>query len=90
MLAAGPDHVDDRVPGADRLAEVDGALAAVDAPPASYLVGMGLAEGAGVTIDDLRSTLVAVAPIIGSARVTAAAGNILRAAGIAVAIADGE
>jgi alkylhydroperoxidase/carboxymuconolactone decarboxylase family protein YurZ len=62
------------------------ALAAADAPPMSYLVNVGAATEAGVTVDDLRSVLVAVAPIIGSARVTAAAGNVLRAAGLAVAL----
>jgi len=65
------------------------ALSAIGAPPASYLVNVGAAMDAGVTVGDLKGTLVAVAPIIGTARVTASAGNILRAAGLAVAI-DGN
>jgi hypothetical protein len=53
-------------------------LAASDAPPISYLLN---AAGAADVLepDDLRGVLIALAPVIGSARTTAAAGNMLRA-----------
>ena len=45
------------------------ALAAVDAGPASYLLNIGPAAEAGITLEDAHNVLVAVAPIIGTARV---------------------
>ena len=54
------------------------ALVAMDAAPASYLVTLGAAEEAGLTAEKVQSVLVAIAPVVGSARVTAAAGAILR------------
>ena len=42
------------------------ALAAVDAPTASYLVHIGPAMDAGVTIEQVQDILIAVAPIIGT------------------------
>ncbi|KAA9163610.1 carboxymuconolactone decarboxylase family protein [Amycolatopsis acidicola] len=59
------------------------ALIAMDAPPASYLVSLGLAADSGVTAERVQSVFVALAPVVGSARITAAAGNVLRALGIA-------
>jgi hypothetical protein len=53
-------------------------LAAMDAPPISYLVNAAAASDV-LSPDDLRGLLVALAPIIGSARTTDAAGNMLRA-----------
>ena len=66
------------------------ALVAVNAPPASYLVNLGVAADAGVTAEQAQGVLVAIAPIVGSPRVTAAAGNILRGLGLAAAMADGD
>ena len=62
------------------------ALVAMDAAPVSYLINLELAADAGMTLDQARGTLVAIAPLVGSARVAAAAGNILRAYGLAAAI----
>jgi alkylhydroperoxidase/carboxymuconolactone decarboxylase family protein YurZ len=45
------------------------ALAAVDAKPVSYLAHVGPAVEAGVTIEQVQDVLVAVAPIVGTARV---------------------
>lgn len=59
------------------------ALVAMDAAPVSYLVNLGAAADAGVTLDDAQGVLVAVAPIVGGARIASAAGNLLRAYGIA-------
>jgi 4-carboxymuconolactone decarboxylase len=55
------------------------ALVAMDAPPVSYALTLGAAADAGVSAKTAQSVLVALAPLVGSARITAAAGNILRA-----------
>jgi hypothetical protein len=64
------------------------ALVAADAPPASYLVNAGTARDVGITLEDVRGMLIAVAPIAGTARVVTASGNIVRALGFAVAMAE--
>ena len=66
------------------------ALAAVDAQPISYLVHIGPAVDAGLTLEDAQNVLVAVAPIIGTARVMSAAVNITEALGIAIAVAEAD
>jgi 4-carboxymuconolactone decarboxylase len=66
------------------------ALVAVDAPPASYLLNLGVAGEAGVDEEEVRSVLAIVAPIVGTARVAAAAGNIARALGFALELAELE
>jgi alkylhydroperoxidase/carboxymuconolactone decarboxylase family protein YurZ len=66
------------------------ALVAVEAPPASYLMNGAAAEEVGVTAEDVRGVLIAVAPIVGTPRVIAAAGNIADALGIAVGLAEAE
>ncbi len=65
------------------------ALVAMDAAPVSYLVNLGLATDAGVTLEEAQGMLIAISPVVGSARVAAAAGNILRAFGIALAAEQG-
>ena len=66
------------------------ALIAVDAPPASYLANARAADDSGVTADDLQGIMIAVAPVVGTARVVSAGGKILRALGIAIAVAEAE
>ena len=66
------------------------ALAAVDAGPASYLLHIGPAAEAGITIEDAQNVLVAVAPIIGTARVVSAAINIAEALEMAIAVIEEE
>ena len=66
------------------------ALAAVDARPVSYLVHVGPAVESGVTIEDVLFILVAIAPIIGTARTMKAAVNITEALGFAIAILEAE
>jgi 4-carboxymuconolactone decarboxylase len=66
------------------------ALAAVDAPPVSYLMNLGLASDAGVEAKDVQQVLIGIAPVVGSARVASAAGKITRALGIAIAVAEEE
>jgi hypothetical protein len=64
------------------------ALAAVEAPPASYLLHLGPAAEAGVTLEDAQNILVAVAPIIGTARTMAAAINIAEALELAIEVIE--
>jgi alkylhydroperoxidase/carboxymuconolactone decarboxylase family protein YurZ len=66
------------------------ALVAVGAPPLSYLLNLRVAGEVGVTPEQAEGVLAAVAPVVGAPRVTAAAGNIFRALGIAVAAAAAE
>jgi alkylhydroperoxidase/carboxymuconolactone decarboxylase family protein YurZ len=58
------------------------ALVAVDAPPASYLLNLEAAGELDVDPEQVRDVLAAVAPIVGTPRVVAATGNIMRALAI--------
>ena len=60
------------------------ALAAVDAPAASYLMHVGPAVDAGLTVEQVQGILIAVAPIVGTPRTVSAAANITEALGIVV------
>ena len=64
------------------------ALVAVDAPPASYLLNLGAAGEVGVDGERVRDVLAAVAPIVGTARVASAVGNVVRALGFAELVAE--
>ena len=64
------------------------ALVAMDAAPVSYLITLGAGADAGLTIEKAQAVLVAIAPVVGSARVTAAAGAIVRGVLGAEALAD--
>jgi 4-carboxymuconolactone decarboxylase len=64
------------------------ALTALDAAPASWLVNLKVGGEAGLTPEDIVSTLIAVAPLVGTARVVSAAGSIVRALGLAEALAE--
>lgn len=66
------------------------ALVAADAPPASYLLNLGAASEIGLEVEDVQGILAAVAPIVGTARVMAAAGNIATALGFAIEVAELE
>lgn len=59
------------------------ALIAMDAPPASYLANLSVAADDGLTVEDAQGVAVAIAPIVGAPRITAAAGHMLRALGLA-------
>jgi 4-carboxymuconolactone decarboxylase len=50
-----------------------GALVALDAPAASYLIHLGLADEAGIKPETIRAALVTLAPLVGSARIVSAA-----------------
>lgn len=64
------------------------ALAAVDAPPASYLAHLGPATEVGITVDQAQDVLVAVAPIVGTARTLSAASKMVEALGLAIDLAE--
>ena len=66
------------------------ALVAVDAPPASYLLNLGAADAVGVDGETVRDVFAAVAPIVGTARVASAVGNVVRALGFVELVAEQE
>jgi alkylhydroperoxidase/carboxymuconolactone decarboxylase family protein YurZ len=66
------------------------ALAAVDAPTASYLMHVGPAVNSGLTLDQVQDVLVGVAPVIGSARTVSAAARIVEALGFAIALTEDD
>lgn len=66
------------------------ALVAVDAPPVSYLTNIAAAGDAGVDADMIQDILIAIAPIVGTARVASAGSKMMRALGLAIAVADEE
>jgi Carboxymuconolactone decarboxylase family len=66
------------------------ALAAVDAPPASYLMNLAVASDVGVVAEDVEQVLIGIAPVVGTARVVSAGGKIARALGFAIAVAEAE
>jgi len=66
------------------------AMIAVDAPPISWFATAAAVEESGLTVDDVQGIMIAVAPVVGAPRVMAAGGHILRALGIAIAVADAE
>jgi 4-carboxymuconolactone decarboxylase len=66
------------------------ALVAVDAPPASYLMNLKVAGELDVDAEQVRGVLIAIAPIVGTARVASATGKIVRAIGLGIEIAELE
>ena len=66
------------------------ALIAVDAPPLSWIANSSAITEAGLTLDDVKGVMIAVAPIVGTPRVMAAGGHILQALGMAIAVAEAE
>ena len=66
------------------------ALVAVNAPPVSYALNLGAASDIDLDPDEIQGVLAAIAPIVGTARVAAAAGNMVRALGLALGLAELE
>jgi alkylhydroperoxidase/carboxymuconolactone decarboxylase family protein YurZ len=66
------------------------ALVAVDAPPASYLANAGAATDSGITEQDVQEVMIAVAPVVGTAKVVSAGGNMMRALGFAIKVAEAD
>ena len=66
------------------------ALIAVDAPPVSWFANAAAIQESGRTTEDIQGVMIAVAPVVGAPRVMSAGGHILRALGIAIAVAEAE
>jgi hypothetical protein len=66
------------------------ALVAGGAPPASYLLNLGMAKEVGIDAQGVRDILLAIAPIVGTTHLTAALGNIGRAFGLALDLLELE
>jgi 4-carboxymuconolactone decarboxylase len=60
------------------------ALVAVDAPPVSYATNLEAIASVGIDAERVRGILAAVAPIVGTARVASATGNIAEALSVAL------
>ena len=58
------------------------ALVSMDASPISYLANLGTAKDMGIPLETVQGTLVAIAPVVGTARVVSAASKMLLALGI--------
>ena len=58
-------------------------LVASDAPPISYALNLGVAGEAGIDPEKIRGVFAAIAPIVGSARIATAMGNVARALAMA-------
>ena len=65
------------------------ALATMDAAPISWLINMRVSGEAGLAPEQLLGTLVAIAPVIGTARVVSAAGSIVQALELANNLSEG-
>jgi alkylhydroperoxidase/carboxymuconolactone decarboxylase family protein YurZ len=65
-----------------------GALVAIDAPPASYMMNLQAAGESGVDADEVQDVLAAVAPIVGTSRVVSAAGKMARALDLKMELAE--
>ena len=63
------------------------ALASSGAPPESYLLNLGVAADVGLSVEQVQGVLVAIAPVVGGARVADAGSSIAQALGIATAVA---
>ena len=66
------------------------ALISTGAPTGSYVLNVGAAADAGITLEDVQDVLVAVAPIVGTSRVVSAVGSISDALGFVIALAELE
>jgi alkylhydroperoxidase/carboxymuconolactone decarboxylase family protein YurZ len=66
------------------------ALVAVDAPPISYALNLEAASDLDIDPDQVRGVLAAIAPIVGTARIASATGNIVEALAVAIEVAETE
>jgi hypothetical protein len=61
---------------------------AVGVTPISYLANLGAASDLNIDDDQVRGVLTTIAPIVGTARIAAAAGGIVKAFGAALELAE--
>jgi hypothetical protein len=66
------------------------ALAATGAPALSYALNTGAAAEAGLTLEAAQEVLVAVAPIIGTARTVAATEELAEGLSLGVALTEAD
>ena len=66
------------------------ALVAVDAAPVSYALNLRVGSLVGLDAESLRGVLTAIAPIVGTAKVAAATGNIVKALAAEIALEEFE
>jgi hypothetical protein len=66
------------------------ALVAVGAPPVSYALNIDVGAELGLDVEDVRGVLTAIAPIVGTAKVAAATGNIVKALAAELELAELE
>jgi len=66
------------------------ALASVCVPPASYLLNLGAASELCVSVEQVQGALIAIAPVVGTARVASAGRAIVEALGLAIALEESE
>ena len=64
------------------------ALASSGAAAASYVLNLEAAGEVGLKVEEVQGVLIAIAPVIGSARMAAAGTSIAQALGFATAVAD--
>lgn len=64
------------------------ALAALGAPPTSWLAHLSSARRHNIPRERILGTMIAVAPLVGTARTVAAGGSIARALGVAEAVKE--
>jgi 4-carboxymuconolactone decarboxylase len=64
------------------------ALTTLDAAPASWMLNLQLSGESGLAPEQVVGMLIAIAPVIGTARVVSAASHIIRAMGLAEALAE--
>ena len=64
------------------------ALASTGAPPASYLLNLEVASEVGLSVEQVQGVLIAIAPVVGSARVASAGSSIAQALGLATAVIE--
>ena len=64
------------------------ALATLDAAPASWMINLGVSGETSLTSERILGTLIAIAPVIGTARVVSAAGSIMKAGVLAQALTE--
>lgn len=62
------------------------ALAAIDAPAISYATNIEAASAVGIDAETVSGILAAIAPIVGTARVASATGNLVE--GLAIELED--
>lgn len=55
------------------------ALVAMDAPPISYSLNLAAADELAIDVEEIRGVFAAIAPVVGTARIAAAVGNIVKA-----------